>query len=214
VKNRAKRVTALGLSMLLIAGTANSGAAPAAPALRYDGETLYRGLFYGSGPAAKLFPEIWESSGLKAIRQRIPVTAEAEAKKTAILNAIVARIRWADATFFDHLAVELQSGDHVRIQESLDLASRLTRDAIKSETDSIKQRDDLRQMASQDFAVLIATVVVALAVVVVDVVAIEGAVVVLLMVEFWEDGMRAESSSALKREVWVNLVAERLAPGR
>ena len=84
---------------------------------KYDGETLFRGLIFGDGDAAKEFPEIWQRADMKQYMASVPrqLKTNPEQGKTAVMN----HLRERDPLFFVNFGVELQSGDHLRIQTAI-----------------------------------------------------------------------------------------------
>lgn len=93
----------------------------------FDGETLFKGLFFGQGPVAALFPEITER--LKSIKP----TPEAD----LFVTQVIARLRQHDRSYFDRLAAGLQSGDHLAIEATMDHASRVFLKALQEEVGAI-----------------------------------------------------------------------------
>ncbi len=85
---------------------------------RYDGETVFRGVFLDDGPVAKLFPEIWENP---AIVGYLDQDAQAGAKEqvAAARQYVIKGLRVQDPTFFDRFEKEMQSGDHIRIRQAM-----------------------------------------------------------------------------------------------
>lgn len=143
-----KTVGVLALVLMLVAGIAVNGsrAQPLpnglcdrslglrpptcrSPRLPYvfDGETLFRGLFFGQGPVAALFPEITER--LKAINPTI--------QTDQFIAQVIARLRQHDRSYFDRLAAGLQSGDHLTIEATMDHASKVFLKALQEEVGAI-----------------------------------------------------------------------------
>jgi|GEM_PF-2748273 len=117
-KNRQVRRMVLGASALcltlgaVVLGTASSERAEAAT-LAYTGEQMFRGVFFGSGPAAAALEEIWST------KPRGGNDADAARVQTEVLEQIAS----ADPGFFEHFAAEVNSADHERVTRALDLAS-------------------------------------------------------------------------------------------
>ncbi len=98
----------------------------------YDGETIFRGLYFGQGPVAQKFPEIWKQE--RYLERKRLLTEKDEKQISEIQNKIVARLREEDKDFFDHFGKTLQSGDHVAIQKTLDETTNLMFAAVRKET--------------------------------------------------------------------------------
>jgi SdpC family antimicrobial peptide len=90
-----------------------------------DGEELYRGMVFGEGPAAKLFPEIWQSS---AVQGKVQIS---EAERRAKADEVVAWIHRKDPTFFDRFGSDVTSGDRETIASMLAETRDITVPAVK-----------------------------------------------------------------------------------
>ncbi len=108
-------------------GCAGDVAGPESPdaaeqAVRYDGETLFRGLTFGDGPVAAALPELYaqvprpEDSGLTQEQLQ-----GIESTKTFLVSEIKRR----DPVFFAAFADGIQSGDPVRVAAALDRSGRI-----------------------------------------------------------------------------------------
>src|SRR5882724_12117061 len=84
----------------------------------YDGLTLYRGLFFASGPVARKVPTI----------QKAAPYLPAEYKK--LEGQITKYILSKDPKYFDNFANDIQSGDRVRVGEAIRRTSKLQREAM------------------------------------------------------------------------------------
>lgn len=72
------------LAALLIALTACGGTLELTSTSKtapYSGETIFTGLFFGQGPAAKLFPEIWQHPEAVRAVARVPAERRAAMRK-------------------------------------------------------------------------------------------------------------------------------------
>lgn len=94
----------------------------------YDGETLFRGLIFGVGPAASEFPEIWDRA---ETRCSDPFRTSSGAVR--IQETVMARVRVDDPQFFQTFGSQMRSGDHLRVRAALEQASSLTRSAVSRE---------------------------------------------------------------------------------
>jgi SdpC family antimicrobial peptide len=162
---RLRRLVAVGLAgALIVAGSAvpaggaarSEGAAAEAAAPRFDGPTIFRGLYFGVGPAADLIPE--QSDGLKTV----PEVA-------SIQRSVEARIARIDPGFFVRFGREMQSGDPVRVSRALEDSALLLKDALTAEAEAAGlDMNQLRAVTTGQFAMGVAAVAAAVVVVVVN----------------------------------------------
>jgi hypothetical protein len=92
------------------------------PQPSYDGETLYRGLFFGSGPVAATIPTI----------RRIAPYLPAEYRR--LEDPVVRYVRSAHPLFFRQFQTEIESGDHVRVRAMLTRAQAASQEALGAVT--------------------------------------------------------------------------------
>ena len=88
----------------------------------YDGVTLYRGLFFASGPVATKIP---------TLRKAAPYFPAAY---KSLEGQMINYMRQKDPTFFDRFAREIQSGDRVRVAEALRSTNKLQKQAVLEAT--------------------------------------------------------------------------------
>lgn len=201
----------LGLGSPGYAASANAapvGAPIQAAAVRYDGETIFRGLAFGQGPVARLFPELASAPALSP-------------EQAAAVDAIVAQMRAFDPGFFDRFAAAMY-GSRVRVRAALESANELGKRSILA----INARYSSAAASSEQGQclvfplVVVAVLAVAGAVVVVAAGAVAlvaaGAVAVVLWVWlwFWWANTPAEAEQAsLARDIWSdNIVRTMRAP--
>ena len=198
------------IAMQAFTPTAALGGAPQAAQehRRYDGETIFRGLYFGQGPVAEMFPELWKQE--RYLETKKQLTSGDEHRLTELQNKMVGRLRDLDKGFFDRFGETMQSGDHLAIQKSLEETGKLLYAATRAETGR-----DPYAPAENDLSIYR----------VVDVweyfelyqwIAIyEYVLLVLYVGPEWVDA-RAQGMAELKgvtrlqREEWINLVATRL----
>ncbi len=84
----------------------------------YDGVTLYRGLFFASGPVASKIPTI----------QKAAPYLPADYKK--LEPQIIRYIEKKDPAYFDNFAKDIQSGDRVRVAEAIKRTTKVQREAL------------------------------------------------------------------------------------
>lgn len=117
------------LGTLALTGCAMDSRSPtevvaAAPAL--SGEQIFRGVFFGQGPAAALLPELWKG---KSVEERAQ-TPERVARVRALQNEVVAQIADKDPAFFERFGATVRAGNHVAVERALQDAARLLRDEL------------------------------------------------------------------------------------
>jgi SdpC family antimicrobial peptide len=86
-------------------------AAPAGLDRRYDGETLFRGIYFGAGPVARAMPELGSPKVNAALKPH--------------QDGLIAFIRDNAPGFFARFAEDAQSGNAARLDRALSSASRL-----------------------------------------------------------------------------------------
>jgi len=178
-------------------------AATAVTGNQFDGVTVFRGVLLGSGPVADLLPEIWDGE----LGQYRKFLSNPDETTAALQERIISEIGNRDSTFFERFGNEIQSGDHLRIQRALNEGgSRILEvvTTIDPESGSLGSRDgtDCHGCRCWDCYVDISVLAYAIAVAVAFVVWIAFAV--------FTPGTK-DPSSQLQREMWIDLVATRLA---
>lgn len=112
---------------------------------RYDGKTFFNGVLFGIGPIAAMLPEMWSPeairAGLKELASLSPeeiaarvnderaqesLASSSDVSKIAvpppplaIAQLITDQISNADPKFFPRFAIEITSGDHLRVDQAL-----------------------------------------------------------------------------------------------
>ena len=81
---------------------------------QYNGETLFRGLYFGEGPVASHFPEIWHAP---QVEQRLS-SVEGSEEWVSTKDQAVAWVRNSDPTFFQRFEQDVQSGDHIKVSRA------------------------------------------------------------------------------------------------
>jgi SdpC family antimicrobial peptide len=109
-----------------------------------DGEELYRGMVFGEGPAAKLFPEIWQSS---AVQGKVQIS---EAERRTAADQVVAWIHRKDPTFFDRFGSDMTSGDREAIASILAETRDITVPAVKDVAKLASQKSGRRASPGED----------------------------------------------------------------
>ncbi len=94
----------------------------------YDGVTLYRALFFASGPVANRIPTI----------VRVGPYLPSEYKD--LEGQLIEYIRGKDQNFFDRFAREIQSGDRVRVLAAIKSANALQKESVIAVTSNSRTR--------------------------------------------------------------------------
>jgi len=183
------------------AASRDGGLRPSEPA---DGETLFTGLYFGRGEAAKYFPEIWENPQILRILKDVDLNKSIDAQ-----NRIMDLLREQDETTFTRFATEMQSGNQIRVRNAMrEVGERLR--LIASEQmqadDGGKHRNDIRGQC--DVLALVA------AVAIVAVVVVAGALWVYLYVDYWGPGLdkpKSADGSQLQQDFCIDTLTHRLA---
>ncbi|MGP3610970.1 sporulation delaying protein family toxin [Anoxybacteroides rupiense] len=172
---------------------------------QYDGETIFRGLVFGQGEVAKYFPEIWSNDLLKEANKK-------EVKQIA--NILISGIKKSDPNYFNELKEAVYSGEHLKIQASLNKGGELLSKQLENK--NVKNVDK-SQVGTATCALYVAygaavSLVAAYSHAVV-ITAAGGAVAYLYVVtqkSFWTSSTSKEDA-ILQQEKLVNLVATRFA---
>ena len=101
---------------------------PSVRPANYTGRELYEGMFFGTGRAAGLFPEIWNNEQVQAEIRSSPRKLEFD--KVALL--VSAQVGKQDPSFFQRFEAALQSRDHVLIAQALTEARQNTEQAARA----------------------------------------------------------------------------------
>jgi SdpC family antimicrobial peptide len=186
-------VYGLGPATAWASAASASGQSGAAQLHRYDGETLFRGLFFREGPVAQLYPNL-------SIAPQAP-TAQGE----QVINAVIARMRTMDPTFFTRFAAGIQSGSRLKTLAAIQDAQTLFDKALVAQyhAQTVTANGQVGYCFFGPIAVAIAGVLVL-------VLAGAGAVVVAaaaVYVYFWFYAPAMSSTERLAQEKWVNQIA-------
>lgn len=95
---------------------------------KFTGEEVFRGILFGEDPVAKLFPEIWASD---EVAEQLDTKEKVKAWE-ALKEEVITHIKTNDPTFMDRFGVEMQSGEHLRIQNAMSEASEKITTALKA----------------------------------------------------------------------------------
>jgi len=177
---------------------APTGVPSQAAAVRYDGETIFRGLAFGQGPVARLFPELAATP---------PLSAEG----TQVVDAIIAEMRGIDSTFFDRFAAEMY-GSRVRVRAAIESANELAKSAILAINARYSSASTSSEQGDCILVLVIALVVLAVVGGVILAVVAAGAVVAVAAVAwfwvwFWAPTAAAAQQASLARDVWTDKIA-------
>lgn len=91
----------------------NASISVQATSVRHDGVTIFKGMFFGDGPVAKHFPEVWNSARVKRIKSNLDARelAAYNKAKSEVINSIGKR----DPSFFRNFGRAMQSGSQVQV---------------------------------------------------------------------------------------------------
>lgn len=172
-----------------------------AGAVRYDGETILRGLAFGQGPVARLFPQLASTPSLSA-------------EGAAVVDAIIAQMRAIDSGFFDRFAAAMY-GSRVRVRAALENANELAKSAIlaiNARYSSAAASPDQGDCIVIVIIALVALVVVGGIIVVVlgAGAAVTVAVAVRFWVWFWAATPAEAQQASLGRDIWTDKIARTL----
>lgn len=107
-------------SALLLASCSTTQTVPELENLgrsRHSGIEIFKGLFFGEGKVATLFPEVWKNPEVQANRAAL---SKVERKKIeAAKRDLITFINKRAPSFFDRFGTELQSGDPLRVETAL-----------------------------------------------------------------------------------------------
>lgn len=120
-------------------------------ATAFNGKTLYQGLFFGEGPAAKLMPEIWQGSDVKRVKGEM--TKEQRQAAQNIRSKITRGLTKENPSFFKTFAREVQSGNPVRVEGALVNAFDSTRQ-VSEKLGFAKKQELSPQQCGPTFCVL------------------------------------------------------------
>jgi SdpC family antimicrobial peptide len=185
---------ALGPSLAWASG--GSATAPAAAAARtpaYDGETLFRGLFFHQGPIGQRYPSL-------------PIAPTAPTGQGAtVLNTLIAKMRLSDSQFFNRFASGILSGNRLRILAAIKDAQTAFDNAVVAAYHATvaTKGTQIGYCFFGPVAVAVALVLVVVGAGAVVVAAVAAAVVV--WVWFWAP--TSDPASRLAQEKWVNQIA-------
>lgn len=186
---------AYGLGPSLAWASGGPAATPGASTrlTRYDGETLFRGLFFRQGAIGQRYPSL-------SIAPMAPT-----AKGAAVLDTLIAQMRQTDPKLFDRFATGIQSGSRLRILAAINDAQAALDNALITayHAQTVAKGGQIGYCFFGPIAVAVAAVLVL-------VVAAAGAVVVaaagaVVWVWFWAPA--GDASSRLAQEKWVNQIA-------
>jgi SdpC family antimicrobial peptide len=113
-------------------------AAKQQPAERFDGKTLFRCFYFGSGPVATRFPEL------------DLLTPETTPENKATEDRLMGKIESKDALFYARFEQHLYSRNHVRISRALEEGSEILAEVIGEELgvtpETVRTTDQLARL--------------------------------------------------------------------
>ncbi|TCP61546.1 sporulation delaying protein family toxin [Baia soyae] len=117
-----KFISALLVLSMLVIGTSVYAKGNTAGFSKYDGETIYRGIAFGQGPVAELFPEIWTKEVL--------AKANTEESKKAV-DLIMKEFKAKDSNFFKELESSIYARDLTEVDTTLQKGANLLQSIAK-----------------------------------------------------------------------------------
>ncbi len=219
--------------LFVVAGCDSQQSTSSAPLVKdYTGEQIFRGLLFGQGEVANLFPEIWEegkisnSSELKNALEDDGKILEEAIKSPQALRAydvLVSQIQESHPDFFTEFEQAMESGNHLQVRNALSESGYVLADAAKAltsgqailkgtpKTVANALRSYTSASAKAEVTVYVETAVVAIAVAVVlfFITQVDATPVAPAGVSETET-LSAQQSSMLERDQIVNLVVKQL----
>jgi SdpC family antimicrobial peptide len=121
-------------------------------AVMLSGQDIFRGVFFGEGPAGRALPEIW---GGKSATDRA-ATPERAAEIRQMEDGIVARLQQSDPAIFSELESAVRSGDHFQVERALLGAGAV----LKQEIADMQAQEEMSTCVVYDVAVVAVVVAV------------------------------------------------------
>ncbi|SCW86910.1 antimicrobial peptide, SdpC family [Paenibacillus tianmuensis] len=118
-----KRMLALFLAVILIMTSSSVFAAGTGSKQKYSGEQIFRGLVFGQGEVARLFPSIWPEEMLVKL---------SNPQAFAVTEQLVQQIKELDPTYFDLLEKAAYSGNHLQVRNALAQGGELVEKTVKN----------------------------------------------------------------------------------
>ncbi|WP_196493868.1 sporulation delaying protein family toxin [Ornithinibacillus caprae] len=95
----------------------------------FNGETIYRGVVFGQGPVAELFPNVFPKELVESANNE---------KSKEVIDILIKDIYELDPQYFDELEKAVYSGNHININSSLEKGGELLTKAIENNQYQIK----------------------------------------------------------------------------
>lgn len=191
-------------------GMGLSGHTIASPSVekKYDGETIFRGIVFGQGPVARLFPEIWPEKLLEKVRK--------DDKVKTVANNIMNKMKNKEPKYFFEFERAVYSGDHLKVDTALKEGGKLLTKVIEEE--EMKKPVTIEGAGTGQCVTQVAYLVVAIsaagayshAVVATAAGAVTVYAAVVAKTTFWTSA-KSEEDVALKQEMLINNIVNRLA---
>jgi SdpC family antimicrobial peptide len=159
-----------------------------------DGESLFRGVFFASGPDADVLAEVWNTP---EAAQHLAALHSPES--VAIQNRIVSRLAQDDAHYFERFSTEMRSGDQIRVEGTLrEAGTRLKTLATESARHNNGRLNSSLTGNCVDFELAIVAAV-----------AVAVVAGVVIYIEFWVNNRN--TTDGLQHDVLVDHMTQRLA---
>ncbi|PUA40612.1 hypothetical protein C8Z91_03900 [Paenibacillus elgii] len=118
-----KKMLALFMVVILIMTSSSVFAAGTSPKQKYSGEQIFRGLVFGQGEVARLFPSIWPEEMLVKLNNQ---------QAFAATEQLMQQIKQLDPTYFDQLEKAAYSGSHLQVRNALATGGELVEKTVKN----------------------------------------------------------------------------------
>ncbi len=168
------------------------------PRVEYDGETLFSALVFGRGPATAVLPEF----AIVAPPPEYGVTAAQMRDADGAIALLMQHTRADEPTFFGRFGQRLKSGDPVQVAEALDEAAGILARVVREVAPS--------PQAEEPPPIVVVEVVVTVTAVF-NVLAVANISVAYNQTLFWGLRNPNDAASALRRDHYAALIADRLS---
>lgn len=206
-KIRFKNLIAICLTVVLVFGITPSVLAQGQlqKINHFTGEDIFKGLVFGQGEVAKIFPEVWSKDMLKQAN---------EEENQKLVTKVLDEMKKIDGSFFIQLENAVKSSNYISVDRALSTGGELLLKAIQALELDLKESDPITGTCVAVFVVLTAAIFVSY-VGAVHTAAID--IQVYAAVAYWTEVAAAKSKSSangtsqLEKEMIVGKIIRNLA---